>query len=44
MNTVYFQVCQDNKDFVRDELEGYFYQSDGNFKLQWIPKHPFQIY
>lgn len=44
MNTVYFQVCQDSRDYVRDKLGGNFYQSKSNWKIQWTSVHPFQIY
>lgn len=32
MNTVYFQVCQDNTDYVRDKPEGNFYQPEATLK------------
>ena len=32
MNTVYFQVFQDNRDYVREKLEGNFYQPEATLK------------
>lgn len=32
MNTVYFQLCQDSRDYVRDKPEGNFYQPEGSLK------------
>lgn len=34
MNAVYFQVCPDSRDYVKDKPEGNFYQPESHFKTQ----------